>query len=390
VVRNPAAASNRTLPANPGPNQWDGLLTLAFRVPLQATSAQDVYSVTFALLAVDDTETRITESFEEQDTASIRRARARAVALGATTSTVLNGSPALNPLITDYPGQRQICGSRVAGPSGGATRSMNAPGAYVRIAHYFPGESVDSCATGFRTGAPARPTLTVPFPVTLRAMDRYGNVRTATVDTVSLTTTDPTAVVMTGPTALASGQATVEVRYNSYGNAVNVARGRRNTGGHLVAVSGASRTWTGNVGTAWADGGNWSPVGVGSPGIQDTAVIPGDRPNYPLLVQNTSIGGVAMVNGSATQPTVNVSSFDFSVNADISLSTNGTLGGTGRLILQGVASTVGGGLTNFDVRNLRVTGSYSASSNLNVTGGRIVVQGGRLRSTGMRIRVRPS
>ena len=33
----------------------------------------------------------------------------------ATTTTVLNGSPAADPFVTDYPGQRQICSARVAG-----------------------------------------------------------------------------------------------------------------------------------------------------------------------------------------------------------------------------------------------------------------------------------
>ena len=99
-----------------------------------------------------------------------------------------------------------------------------------------------------------------------------------------------------------------------------------------------------------------------------------------------------MTPGTTVQPFIDLSSFDLTVGGDVDLGNTGTFTGTGRLILTGLGNTVGGGVANFDVRHLRITetGRYSTSSNLNVTGGRIVVQGGRLRSTGMRVRVRPS
>jgi hypothetical protein len=99
-----------------------------------------------------------------------------------------------------------------------------------------------------------------------------------------------------------------------------------------------------------------------------------------------------MTPGTTTEPFINLSSFDLTVAGDVDLGTTGTFTGTGRLVLTGTGATVGGGVSNFDVRNMRITetGRYSASSNLNVTGGRIVVQGGRLRSQGFRVRVRPS
>jgi hypothetical protein len=97
-----------------------------------------------------------------------------------------------------------------------------------------------------------------------------------------------------------------------------------------------------------------------------------------------------MTDGAAVHPFINLGSFDFTVNGPVQIGNNGQILGTGRLILAGTASTVGGGLSNFSVRNLRVLGTYSVTSNINVTGGRIVVQGGRLRNAGFRIRVRPS
>ena len=390
VARNPNTPNSRTLPANPLPNQWDGLVTFSFRVPLQpAGVAQDAYSVSFTFLTMDDTETRVTESIEEQDTTSSRRLRERATALGATMTTVLNGSPAMDPFVTDYPGQRQVCGPRIAGVVGSPTRTINADGAYIRIAQYYPGEVVDACAADFRSGTPSRPALGVPFELAFRAMDRYGNVRTTSPDTINLSLTDPAGTVNSPPTALVSGAATMSVTYQSYGAVTAKAVGRRRAGYRTLTVIGSTRTWTGTTNTLWATSTNWNPVGS-APGVQDTVIIPGDRPNYPLLVQNTAIGGVTMTPGGSVQPTINLSSFDFTVGADLAQGTTGTTTGTGRIVLAGTSNTIGGGLSNVDMRNMRVTGRYSATSNLNVTGGRIVVQGGRLRSQGYRIRVRPS
>ena len=117
VVRNKNTNVNRTLPsAAADANQYDGVLTVAYRIPLQDTKANDVFTLTFQAVAVEDTETRLTESIEEsQDTGAVRRLRDRATSLGATMVTVLDGSPVVDPAVSDYPGQRQICGTRTAG-----------------------------------------------------------------------------------------------------------------------------------------------------------------------------------------------------------------------------------------------------------------------------------
>jgi hypothetical protein len=384
VTSNPATPNSRTLPANPGPNQWDGLVTFAFRVPLQSPATNDLYSVTLQFLAVDDSETRLTESIEEQDADSHARARARALALGATTVTVLNGDPS-----TDFTGQRQVCNARVAGTAASPTRTINAAGAYIRLAQYFPGESVDPCAANFRTGTAARPTLTVPFSLTVRAMDRYGNVRTTAADTVTLTTTDGSATILSAATALASGQATMQLTYSTYGGFTNLAKGRRRGGTQAVGVFGATRTWTGNVDDQWDNGNNWNPAG-GTPGSQDTAVVPGDLPRYPVFDANYTIGGITMTPGASVQPTINIGAFDCTLTSSINHGSTGLITGTGRMVFTGSATTIAGGVSNVDYRNLRVTGTVTANSNVNVTGGRIVVQGGRLRSTGFRIRVKPN
>src|SRR6185436_7824730 len=124
MVRSKSTNANRSLPVPTDPNQYDGLLTVSFRMPLQPTQPQDVVSLFFEILAVTDSETRLTESIEEsQDSAAVRRLRERAVALGATTVTVLNGSSVMDPAVTDYPGQRQICSPRTAGNAGAATQT---------------------------------------------------------------------------------------------------------------------------------------------------------------------------------------------------------------------------------------------------------------------------
>ncbi len=389
VVRNPSTPSSRTLPAMTGPNDYAGVVTLTFRLPLQSASTTDVFSVVAQFLAIQDTETRMTESIEEsQDTAGVRRLKERAAALGATTVTVLPGSPAQSPFVADYPGQRTICTVRTAGSSASPVTFITAPAGYSRLGIYRSGETLDACGANFTAGTAENAHYGMPYTVTLRSMDRYGNLATLTPDTVTLTSTDGTAT-MPASGGLAAGAVVSVPTYITYGNSMLYARGRRLMSQAAMTVWGMTRTWTGNVNTIWETNGDW--VENMTTGVQDSVIVPGDRPNYPTLVQNKTIAGLTMTDGSTVQPFVNLGSFDLTVNGSVSLGNNGTLPGNGRLLLAGPpGSTIGGGLSNFDVRNMRVLGTYSITGNVNVTGGRIVVQGGRLRNERHRIRVRPS
>jgi len=389
VVRNASSATSRTLPAATSDNDFSGVVTLTFRLPLSAAgNASDIFTVVVQLLAVQDSETRMTESIEEStDTTAVRLLRDRAAALGATSVTVLAGSPARSPFVADYPGQRSICTVRTAGPAGTPVTTITEPASYTRLAIYRPGETLDPCDANFTAGDPAPAHYGMPYTVVLRSMDRYGNVNALTADTATLSSTDGTAA-MPAATGLTGGSATQVPTYTTYGTSTLVARGRRLEGRTTVFVNGMTRTWTGDVNTLWPENGNW--VQNMTTGVQDSVIIPGDRPNYPVLVANQTIAGVTMTDGSGVHPFINLGSFDFTVNGPVQIGNNGHFLGTGRLILSGTASTVGGGLSNFDVRNLRVLGTYSVTSNINVSGGRIVVQGGRLRNAGFRIRVRPS
>ncbi|HEX7050118.1 MAG TPA: hypothetical protein VF188_07965, partial [Longimicrobiales bacterium] len=111
VVRNPSTPNSRALPASPAADQYDGVITFAFKIPLQATPAEDPFTVSVMFLPVDDSETWMTQSPEEQDAAGQAAFEARAAALGATQVTLLSGGA--------YGGtipQRTLCGARAAGP----------------------------------------------------------------------------------------------------------------------------------------------------------------------------------------------------------------------------------------------------------------------------------
>lgn len=109
VVSNPGTPGSRTLAANPAAEQFDGLVTFAFKVPLQATATDDPYTITAVFMAVDDTETRITESLEEQGTSSVQSG-ADALA-GVDWVTLLGNS---STAVVGHP-VRRICRVRTAG-----------------------------------------------------------------------------------------------------------------------------------------------------------------------------------------------------------------------------------------------------------------------------------
>ena len=67
VVRHATETSTRTLAANPAPDQFDGRVTFAYRLPLATNPADDPFTISLIAVAMDDSETRVTQSFEEQN-----------------------------------------------------------------------------------------------------------------------------------------------------------------------------------------------------------------------------------------------------------------------------------------------------------------------------------
>lgn len=108
VVRNTTDGS-RTLAASPAVGQFDGQVTFAFKIPLQADATNDPFKIALKFQIVEDSQTRVTQSAQEQNWAGDVAVAARAAADSASDIAVLGGRMAQvnkgNP----------ICKVRIAG-----------------------------------------------------------------------------------------------------------------------------------------------------------------------------------------------------------------------------------------------------------------------------------
>ena len=124
VVSNVNATSSRALPASPASGDYEGSVAFSFGIPLQSTAAADPFSITMVFDVIDDANTRVTESAQEQDYAGDLAAIARASALGSADIAVLGGRAAQSNLASMDP----ICTVRTAGA---AVTPPAAPAAYL-------------------------------------------------------------------------------------------------------------------------------------------------------------------------------------------------------------------------------------------------------------------
>jgi hypothetical protein len=376
VVRNADyTVPNRTIPVQTDANDYRGVLSLTFRLPLQASASQDPFSLTFNVVAVTDTETKLTETIEEsQDSAAVRRLRDRATLLGATTTTVLNGSPATDAGVPDYPGQRLICSPRTAGTAGAPTNYIISPGAYSTIGILRAGETVDPCLPYFSSGTGGRPATNVAFGFTVKAMDRYGNVLTQ-VDTVHFEQPAGPPVAFGSAVALVAGSGTINATWSDYGTSSLLAKGKRVRNLRPILVAGVTRTWTAGAGTTdWHTNLNWSPSAV--PGTQDSVYIPVAAPLDPQLAANVQVQGVTVENIAL----ISLGAFDLTAQGNVTTGTTGGITNTsGRVFLAGTAKTVEGRLPV-----TRVTGTYSLTANL-TTRASLQVDAGRLTVSAFRL-----
>ncbi|HSU17598.1 leishmanolysin-related zinc metalloendopeptidase [Longimicrobium sp.] len=297
MVRNwDPAATHRQLPVPTSVNQYDGVVTVSFRMPLQATATQDVFTLTFQALVVQDSETRLTESIEEgQDTAAVRRLRERAAALGATTVTVLAGSTAPAADVADYPGQRQICTVRTAGTAAAPVTFITAPGAYSRVEMLRPGESSSACGPSFRSGTPSFPSVGSPYAITIKSMDRYGNKLTQP-DTFNLTQTSGPPAAFGAQAALSAGQTSISVTWNGIGTSLLNAVGRRLRGQRSIDVAVPA--------TVTISAGDNQAAMAGSAVPTAPAVLVRDASNAPLagvpVTFSVSGGGGSVTSATTT------------------------------------------------------------------------------------------
>ncbi|GGO39207.1 hypothetical protein [Deinococcus humi] len=120
VVRN-ASGTGRDLPGNPTPEQFNGRVTFAYRLPLQSAADADPYQVRILVQAADTSLVRVTESLEEQSTAAAQTPAQRAAALGGAEVATFKGST--------YSGANAVplCQVRTAGTSAAPTAFLGGP-----------------------------------------------------------------------------------------------------------------------------------------------------------------------------------------------------------------------------------------------------------------------
>ena len=118
VVSNIHTPGSRALPANPANNQWDGEVSFSFKLPLQGDPKRDPYSITMMFQVIDDANTRVTESAEEQNPAGDIAADLRAATLGSVDLAVLGGRVAQTSV------GDPICTVRTAGPASAPTATL--------------------------------------------------------------------------------------------------------------------------------------------------------------------------------------------------------------------------------------------------------------------------
>lgn len=118
VTRLAGNNTTRTLPASPAGGQFDGAVTFAFRIPDSGPSTPSTIRV--VMLAVDDSDTRLTQSLEEQNATDAANAIARAVSLNATKFNLLPKSDAF----IGGGQENVICSIRTSGPAGAATSTL--------------------------------------------------------------------------------------------------------------------------------------------------------------------------------------------------------------------------------------------------------------------------
>lgn len=165
VVRN-SIEPRRILQKDPRPDQFDGIATFAFRVPLQASPADDPFTVSALFVAVEDDTTRITQSLEEQRPAGEADLAARAQALHAIQVTLLPGGRFTGPILT-----RRICRVRTAGPTDAPSATLvNAPD--VTLQSLSPNPHATDGSASF-LASPATFTATFSTPVSAPTAENF-------------------------------------------------------------------------------------------------------------------------------------------------------------------------------------------------------------------------
>ncbi len=121
MVRRAGSTTTRELAASPSPTTFQGVVSFAYRLPLNANPADDPTTITVMMLALDDSQTRLTESLEEQTAAGQLAAVARATSLDASQIRLLPGGLAPGVPRSDT---RLFCTVRTAGFASAPTATL--------------------------------------------------------------------------------------------------------------------------------------------------------------------------------------------------------------------------------------------------------------------------
>lgn len=161
VVRNPAelgTSNERTLPSvaadnRPVADQFDGLVTFAVKLPLQADPADNPFTFSMVFEVGQDSVIRVTQTQEEQNAAGNTLATQRVQTLGATEVTVLPGSSLATPA-AGLDRFNVLCSVRLSGPASAPTSSFpNVPLPAVGEVTRVQGSNATLCLPGGTTGA---------------------------------------------------------------------------------------------------------------------------------------------------------------------------------------------------------------------------------------------
>ena len=165
VVRRTGNQQSRRLGASPDEDTFQGVVNFAIRIPLQSDASQNPTSLSIMVLALDDTDTRLTQSLEEQHVAGRRASLDRASSLRAAPTLLAGGT------LPWYGGYRTLCTVRTAGTAAAPLAYLvNVPSRFASVAP-DPG-APDGSGSFIDRAAQLRMTFTQPVtgadPTTLR------------------------------------------------------------------------------------------------------------------------------------------------------------------------------------------------------------------------------
>jgi hypothetical protein len=245
-------------------------------------------------------------------------------------------------------------------------------------------DQANSSITGFGTvtinpGAAAllgyslQPTTVVQnqsMSVGVAVEDAFHNVVPTATQAVTLAIqTNPGGGTLTGggPVGAVSGIASFTVSIDQPGNGytlVAMASGLTSaTSTPFDVLGGATKTWTGEVGTDWSTDINWLPSGV--PTSSDDVLIPSGQSNYPTLSANSAVHNLTMQSGASLETAGFV--LDVFGNLDAPFT---PITGTGTVLLDGSGTTVQGSLPNVQVGGtVTVIGLLIVEGDLDIVGG---------------------